>query len=155
MKIEVPGHKPMDIENIVFDLNGTLAVDGTIAANIKDKLHELKEKYSCHILTAGTHGNVEEIKTELGLKVEVIDPGHEAEQKRMFVVNLGARHSAAVGNGANDRSMMEEAELSIAVCGHEGMSADLVRVASILVVDIEDALDLFLKPTRIIATLRR
>jgi soluble P-type ATPase len=44
--------------------------------------------------------------------------------------------------------------LGIAVLGDEGISASTMKNADIVVKNISDALDLFLKPKRLIATLR-
>lgn len=50
--------------------------------------------------------------------------------------------------------MLREAALGIAVVGREGAACAAVRAAEIVVTRIQDALDLFLMPTRLIATLR-
>ena len=60
----------------------------------------------------------------------------------------------AIGNGNNDREMLEGAGISVAVLGKEGCSAKTLAVADILVPSIEDGLDLLLKPHRLKATLR-
>ncbi len=62
---------------------------------------------------------------------------------------------AAVGNGANDVEMLREAELGIAVLGYEGLAKGAADAADILVTSVHDALDLLLRPTRLLATLRR
>lgn len=154
MIIEIPGRRPLTIDHVVFDLNGTLAVDGEITQGMSERLRRLKDMYSCHIATAGTHGDTAAIAAQTGIEIELIDAGHEAEQKRRFVAALGSHQVAAIGNGANDRAMLEEAAIAVAVCGAEGMCVELLRAADILVSRQEDALDLFLDPVRIVATLR-
>jgi soluble P-type ATPase len=62
--------------------------------------------------------------------------------------------TVAIGNGNNDDLILKEAGLGIAVLGDEGMSVSAMRNAEILVKNISDALDLFLKPKRLTATLR-
>jgi soluble P-type ATPase len=50
--------------------------------------------------------------------------------------------------------MLREAVLGIAVVGREGAAGVTVRAAEIVVTRIQDALDLLLMPTRLVATLR-
>ncbi len=59
----------------------------------------------------------------------------------------------AIGNGNNDQLILKEAALGIAVMGDEGMSVSTLESADIVVKNISHALDLFLKPKRLIATL--
>lgn len=61
---------------------------------------------------------------------------------------------AAVGNGANDAAMLREAALGIAVLGPEGLAAEALLAADVLVRDVRDALDLLLQPERLVATWR-
>jgi soluble P-type ATPase len=50
---------------------------------------------------------------------------------------------------------MMEACLGIAVLGDEGISTSTLKNSDLLVKGISDALNLFLKPKRLIATLRQ
>lgn len=67
---------------------------------------------------------------------------------------MGAAGVAAIGNGANDAKMLETAALGIAVLGPEGLAVETLHAANVVVPHINDALDLLLKPVRLIATLR-
>jgi soluble P-type ATPase len=49
---------------------------------------------------------------------------------------------------------LKEAALGIAVLGDEGLSVSAMQNADLVVKNISDALDLFLKPKRLTATLR-
>jgi soluble P-type ATPase len=60
----------------------------------------------------------------------------------------------AIGNGNNDQIILKEAALGIAVLGDEGVAASAMKSADIVVKSIHNALDLFLKPKRLIATLK-
>ncbi len=55
---EIPGRGDIEIENIVFDYNGTIAVDGKILAGVKGLLLELRKYVNIYILTADTYGTV-------------------------------------------------------------------------------------------------
>ena len=58
--IDIPGWGNMDIENIVLDLNGTIATDGKIPFEIKEKIKSLSEKVKIYVLTADTQGTASE-----------------------------------------------------------------------------------------------
>jgi soluble P-type ATPase len=74
--------------------------------------------------------------------------------KLRVLESLDPTKTVAVGNGNNDHLILKEAALGIAVLGEEGMSVMAMKDADIVVRDISNALDLFLKPKRLIATLR-
>ncbi len=81
----------------------------------------------------------------------------EADTKRGksdFLKTLTPENTVVIGNGNNDELILREAALGIAILGDDGMSALTVKNADIIVKNISDALDLFLKPKRLIATLR-
>jgi soluble P-type ATPase len=78
----------------------------------------------------------------------------QSEAKWMLMQTLGAAHVAAIGNGRNDRDILEHAALAIAVVGHEGCAAETLAVADIVCSDIRDALDILTTPARLVATLR-
>jgi P-type E1-E2 ATPase len=109
-----------------------------------------------HLLSADTHGALATIGGQLDVPAIRLRAGEsEVEQKATYVRQLGAGSVAAVGNGANDVGMLQEAELAIAVLGPEGLMADLLEHADILVAAPADAIDLLLHPKRLVATLRR
>lgn len=51
--------------------------------------------------------------------------------------------------------MLAAAALGIAVLGPEGLATEALQAADLVVGQVEDALDLLLHPTRLLATLRR
>ncbi len=157
IEFDVPGRQKHLIETIVFDLNGTLTVDGKLRPSTRELLLALAEKVSLHVLTADTNRSASLVQDALGDKVKVqVLPGNKTlEAKRNFVRELGAQQTAAVGNGANDAGLLEEACLGVAVLEEEGCAAEILSRADILVRSTDNALQLFLNPKRIIATLRR
>ena len=68
--------------------------------------------------------------------------------------DLGARRTVSVGNGRNDRMMLEEAALGIAVMHEEGAAAAALRSADLVTLTILDALDVLIKSLRLVASLR-
>jgi soluble P-type ATPase len=61
----------------------------------------------------------------------------------------------AIGQGANDSLMLKEAALSICVISAEGLSTEALLAADLVMPDINTALELFEKPLRLIASLRK
>lgn len=154
ISIEIPGWGNLEIENVVCDLNGTLATDGKLISGVKEQIHLLSEKVKIYVLTADTHGTaaaeVQELKAEL-IKVSEKSGRHG---KLKFLHSLGPELTVVVGNGNNDQLILKESSLGIAVLGREGSALAAIRNADVLVAEITDAFDLLLKPNRLIATLR-
>jgi soluble P-type ATPase len=67
---------------------------------------------------------------------------------------MGAERVVAIGNGRNDRLMLEAAALGIAVIGDEGIAAEAASASDIVTRHIRDALQLLLEPRRLVASLR-
>ncbi len=153
IKIDIPGWGSLDVENIVIDLDGTLATDGRIAPEVKEKIGVLSALAKIFILTANAQGpGHEEIS---GMKVELIKVSNEDSNqgKFDFLKTLNLEMTVAVGNGSNDQLILKEAALGIAVLGDEGVSVSAIKSADMVVKNIQSALDLFLKPKRLITTL--
>jgi P-type E1-E2 ATPase len=153
--LSILGFGDFEISHVVFDVNGTLATDGVLIDGVKERLELLREHVQIHPLTADTHGRQAEIDTALGLTAARVTGGREREQKQAFVETLGAECVVAIGNGGNDVGMLETAAVGIAVLGAEGLCTEAIMAADIVVVSILDALDLLLKPQRLVASLRR
>jgi len=154
ISIDIPGWGNIDIENVVLDLNGTIARDGKIPAEVKEKISALSKDVKIYILTADTQRTArEEIRD---MKVELVKIAEEDSKKGKFefIKAVDLEKTVAIGNGNNDQLVLKEATLGIAVLGDEGMSVSAMKNADIIVKNILDALDLFLKPKRLIATLR-
>ena len=154
LEIDIPGYRKLQLKHIVLDYNGTIACDGTLIAGVKKNLTALAGKLQVHILTADTfgkaHGNLEDIACRLS----ILAPDEQDIGKLNYVRGLGAEHVVCVGNGRNDRLMLKEAELGIAVILEEGAATGTVAAADIVCTDIITALELLQNPLRLIATLR-
>ena len=61
----------------------------------------------------------------------------------------------AIGQGANDRLMLETAAIGICVLSQEGTAVATLLSADIVVPDILSALEMIEKPLRMVATLRQ
>ncbi len=154
LKITVPGFEPVTLVHLVCDFSGTLSVDGELVPGVKERLNQLAETFEIHILTADTHGGARTALEGVRAKVHILEGETHSLVKADYVRNLGADSVVAVGNGNNDRKMLKIAKISIAVCIEEGCAARAVEAADLLVTSATDALDLLLKPNRLIAGLR-
>jgi P-type E1-E2 ATPase len=155
IELNIPGRGNLQIEHLVMDVNGTLAVDGILIEGVAKRVGALRDRLTVHLLTADTHGVQTAIDHLLNLKAIRIQPGNEAEQKAAYVRSLGEEKVAAIGQGANDALMLKTAGLSICVMSVEGLALEALQTSQLFVPDILSALDLFDKPLRLIASLRK
>ena len=155
IEINIPGRGVFRLEHIVTDVNGTLAVDGQLIAGVAKQISALNDRLTIHLLTADTHGRQALIDQQLNLTAVRIQPGNESEQKAEYVRKLGAETVVAIGQGANDAAMLQEAALGICVMSQEGVAAETLLSADLVMPNISAALELFDKPLRIIASLRK
>jgi P-type E1-E2 ATPase len=153
--LSIPGRGNFVLKYLVLDVNGTLAVDGTLLEGVAERLDRLREQLEIHLVTADTHGTQSTIEAELRVTATHIRAGQEREQKAALINQLSPEHVVAIGNGANDIDMLKDAVIGIAVLGPEGASAETLLAADVVVTSISDAFDLLLIPKRLIATLRR
>jgi P-type E1-E2 ATPase len=154
LSLEIPGFGKVDIKSLVMDLNGTLGLEGAPDEGTIERLRGLSETLELIVLTADTHGRAKDLPTDFGMRVERLSPGHEDEQKEAFVRKIGADTTLTLGNGNNDVRMLKAARIGICVIGGEGVAVPAMLNANIVVHNIHHALDLLLKPKRLLATLR-
>ena len=151
---KIPGKNNIEISEIVFDVNGTLAVDGKLISGVQPRIQKLKEIVVIHLLTANTHGKQEEIDRLLDLQAVLIKSGNEADQKRSYVKSLDTDQVIAIGQGANDAAMLKAAKIGICVGSPEGTAVSTLQQADIFFPDIISAFDSILNPIRLKASLR-
>ena len=156
ISIDIPGREhPLEIEALVLDYNGTIAKDGALIEGIPKRLIKLAEAVEVYVLTADTYGTVRGQCEPLGVTVRTFPHAGAGACKEEIVLELRRNAKVcAVGNGFNDVQMMDAADFAVAVLDAEGMYAGLLPHADVLVRSAVEALDLFLKPDRLRATLR-
>lgn len=143
----------MELRNLILDLNGTLSVDGLLVEGVKAHVDELKSLLQVYLLTSDTLGYGASVADELGIPIFKVGT-QGGEDKLDFLNTVGPEETIVIGNGYNDRLILEYAALAIAVIGAEGCCIQALQKADLVVNNIIDALDLLLKPLRIVATLR-
>ncbi len=154
LNLDIPGFGKMELEHAVFDYNGTLAVDGKLIQGITERLEKLSQILVVHVVTADTFGLAAKETKKFPCRLHILEKNQEETQKLDYIKKLNKIKTAAVGNGANDRMMLKQARLGIAVTGPEGAAQETCRAADIIVPDIAAAINLLLNPKRIKATLR-
>jgi soluble P-type ATPase len=155
IEVRIPGRdETMELRHLVLDFNGTLALDGRIKAGVGELLSEVSRVLDVHVVTAGTFGGVENELRGIPCSLKVLGGADHTAQKGRYVEDLGAEQTVAIGNGRNDRAMLEKAKLGILVIQEEGAAAEALGAADVVCTDIVPALGLLLHPLRLSATLR-
>ena len=154
IELELPGKGQITLEHVVFDVNGTLAVDGILLPGISELLLDLMKHLKVHLLTADTHGKQTIIDQQLNLIATRIRAGSEGEQKADYIHQLGAKKTVAVGQGANDALMLEAARIGICVISTEGTALEAMLKADLVLPDILSAFEILQNPMRLKASLR-
>ncbi|MEZ4527511.1 MAG: ATPase P [Desulfobacterales bacterium] len=154
IETDVPGYRKIHLGYLVLDFNGTLAVDGSLLPGVKNALNALSEVLEIHVITADTFGKSAAQLEGVRCRLSILPPGNQDKAKLEFVKKLGAEHTVCIGNGRNDRLMLKESALGLAVILGEGAAAETLMAADAVFTDIVSALEFLQQPLRMTATLR-
>ncbi len=155
-KFVIPKFKSLTIENVIFDINGTLQFQGMISNEVVTKVKELKERYNIYLVSSDTRGNLKQLanKLEVAYIKITVDNISDAEGKNKELEKLGKHRTIAIGNGNNDALMLKNARLGILIIGSEGASTKSLMNADLVFTSIVDAIGFLMDDKAIIATLR-
>ncbi|WP_368029234.1 HAD family hydrolase [Arcobacter sp. s6] len=154
MIIEIPGRKTLEIKDVVFDYNGTIAIDGKLISDVSKYINELSSSFNFYVITADTYGTVKKELENTNCKVITIPALAQDLSKLNFVKELGLNTCLSVGNGRNDKLMLKESILGIAILQDEGLCTETLLNSDILVKSIFDVFAFLKDSNRLIATLR-
>ncbi len=154
LTVDIPGYRTLQLEHLVMDYNGTLAVDGDIVPGVAPALEKLAAHLKIHVVTADTFGLAAEQLAGSPAQLTVLPPGRQDKAKLDYVNDLGSAGTVAVGNGRNDRLMLRHAGLGMAVILDEGAAFETLAAADVVCRGILPALELLVHPLRLTATLR-
>jgi len=154
ISVSIPGWRELRLQHLVLDYNGTLAEDGKLLPGVAATLKLLVGLLEIHVLTADTFHSAAEQLAGTPVHLTVVPEPDQADSKLEFVTNLGGDKVVAIGNGRNDRKMLEAAALGIALVQKEGSAVETLASADIVAANILDALALLHHPKRLVATLR-
>ena len=155
ISIQRAGMENLEIQFVLIDFEGTLAMDGRVHPKAKDKVNLLSKRATIYILTKRDRGKVEETLRKMKVEILYVTEGDSSQQKLNLLQRLGSHQTAVIGNGLDDVQIMEQAGLGMCVIGKEGSSAEAMAKADLVVTDVLDGLDFLLKPLRQRATLSR
>jgi soluble P-type ATPase len=151
--ITVPGWGSAELENLVLDLNGTLTESGDFIPGVIDYLEKMRaEGFRIYVLSGDTRGAIKQ-GLEKPADVEAVIT-RTADEKKDFVESIGAERTVCVGNGNIDAEMFKAARLSICTIQAEGATLQAMLAADIVVTHINQAFEILLDPSKMIATLR-
>ncbi len=151
--LELPGAESPLFRHLLLDFNGTLAEDGLLMDDVSQRLAVLSEQLEIHVITADTHGSARKQLAALPVKLHVLGHENQTRAKAEFLRSLDGA-CVAIGNGRNDAEMLRQAELGIVVIEPEALSRHTLENADLICLNIHRALDLLLKPARLVASLR-
>ena len=154
IEIEIPGYKTLELKHLVLDHNGTLACDGILIKGVKNCLEQLANDLKIHVLTADTFGKASSQLEGVPCGLSILPAENQDVGKLDYVKGLGCENTVCIGNGRNDRLMLKEASLGIAVVLTEGVAQETLVSADVVCTGIVSALELLLHPLRLTATLR-
>lgn len=154
LNLDIPGFKKLSIANLVLDFNGTIACDGKIKEETKDKINSTAGFLNVYVLTADTFESAEGELKGVDCKLIILDKTDQAAQKAQVVEELNPLQTIAIGNGRNDIRMLNFASIGISVINKEGVSGQALTSSDIICYSFLEALDLLENPGRIKATLR-
>ena len=153
--IERPGLNPLEIEFVLIDFEGTLAIDRRVHSKAKDKINLLSKRTTIYILTKEKKELIEERLRKVKAEIIYLAEGGSSQRKLDLIHRLGPTQSVAIGNGEDDVAMIKEASIGISILGKEGSSGEALKNADLVFTDILDALDFLLKPLRQKTTLSK
>ena len=105
MQINGPNKEQIIIENIILDLNGTLAVHGKVSDKTKDLILRLQKlKYNIVLISGDIRGNAATIANELGLKLYL---GVNSNEKAIQMQRFDKERTVAIGNARIDIGTFE------------------------------------------------
>ncbi|HUV07941.1 MAG TPA: ATPase P [Spirochaetia bacterium] len=154
IEVDIPDFGKLTLEHLVLDYNGTIACDGALLAGTEERLRNLAGRLQVHIVTADTFGRAAGELASLPLTLKILPAGRQAEAKQSYIETLGAGCTVCIGNGRNDRMMLERAALGIGIIEAEGAAMQALSAADACTRSINEALDLLIHPMRLIAVLR-
>lgn len=153
LRINLPGQPPLELHHLVLDFNGTLALRGAVVVGVAERLQRLSTHLELHCVTGDTFGTARDALEGLPVCLHVLPATGQSVAKRDFLASLKGG-TVAIGNGWNDRLMLERADLGLAVLMNEGAAGATLTAARAVFPTILDALDALLVPGRMVAVLR-
>jgi len=152
--VDIPGFDRLQLEYLVLEYNGTIAVEGELIEGVADRIRIIAQHLQVHVVTADTYGTARQYLRGLPIWYAEVPQIEQAQSKLAYVRKLGSGATCAIGNGRNDRLMLEDSALGIALVQREGGATQALMAADLVMVSINATLELLIHPERLVATLR-
>ena len=154
MKLSIQNFGEIDIKYLLFDYNGTLAVDGKLIKNVAENLIEFSKQFEIYIITSDTNGSAVKNLQNLPVTLKILTSDNHIKEKEQFLKSIGASKIIAIGNGNNDSLMLKAARIGVCILQNEGASSKALFNSDFILKDINDFFDMLRNSKRLIATLR-
>ena len=70
--LDIPGFGVVHVEDLVSDFTGNLSFNGKLIPGVKEKLNELADQLTIHVLTSDTFGTAKEELRDVTCEVHVL-----------------------------------------------------------------------------------
>lgn len=154
MIVKIPGRGTIKIKDVIFDYNGTIAIDGQLIDGVAKAINELSSDINFHVITADTFGSVEKQLNDVKCRLVIVPEENQDQTKLEHLLELGKETTLCIGNGRNDKLMLEESVVGIAILQDEGACTETLMAADIVCRSAMDVFEFLKKPDRLKATLR-
>lgn len=153
MIFELPHGENIEIKTLVLDLNGTLTVKGEIPVGVPEQISKLLALgFRIVLLSGDVRGTAKEIAEKMRIELII---AKSAAEKEAAILNLEPQTCASIGNARIDIGTFKHARVSILTLQSEGIHAETIQYADIIVPSIHDALALFIDNKSFEATMRK
>jgi soluble P-type ATPase len=152
MKYNPVGVGEINLDTIILDLNGTLAIDGKLVDGVIPRINKLKESgFKLYLFTGDQRGTASQQASELGIELMF---AKTTSEKAECAKKCNFETTVAIGNARIDIGTFENSKIKIATLQKEGIHASIINHVDVIVPSINDALDLLLNPDSFNATMR-
>ncbi|MBW2991211.1 hypothetical protein KY348_05920 [Candidatus Woesearchaeota archaeon] len=152
MIYEIHNAEPMELDTIVLDLNGTLAVNGVIPKGVPEKLEKLRKLgFKILLFTGNVRNDADKLCGDLGIEYKI---ALTSDDKEKLMKKLGISNCVAIGNARADIGTFKHAKLSILTLQAEGIHTGAIEHVDVIVPSINDAFDFLLSKATFNATMR-
>jgi len=152
--IDIPGRNSLELKHVIFDYNGTIAIDGKLIDGVADKINTLAGLVTFHVITADTYGTVQKELAGIDCALINLSQSEDYRSKTEYLAHIGEQHTLSVGNGFNDKELLKKSALGIALIQEEGTCVETLLAADIVCKSILDVFAYIETPNRLKATLR-
>lgn len=143
----------IELNTLILDLNGTLAVKGELVIGCPQRIQKLKDMgYKIYLFTGDQRGDAALKAAELGIEVKI---AKTTEEKEKLTTVLEVGKTVAIGNARIDIGTFKSTKVRIGVLQAEGIHIGIISSLDILIPSINDALDLLIYPEIFNATMRK